>query len=356
MPALPEKSFLLESNYVTLPQGEDFLVLVERFPQDRALMWTAAYRAVPSAIAGRRGDYVGVGVLTSDVAVNSEYLYNFISSASDFGLSCMSNMVSNVGTLTWAEARPSWDLCVHGFRDLPTVSKMTNSARGPTCVYLDTHNPSNFISTIAAAHDAEWANEYRKVFVTANLDIMEAMATKGQSRIMRGREFASQLEQITRRSSETTVDRFRTVFSKNLGTGMRNDDTSDLVSIREFQIFRAEIRAEIRKLDERISVKEPGIGIIKNWTVMVIVAAAVAAVVGLYLYTSSSFFQYNPEATKHKTSSIQSEQVNTGALAAFSDVVNAIAELKSACGQGCKYNSQIKNIEDALTKATQAER
>jgi len=260
MPALPEESFLLESNYVTLPQSEDFLVLVERFPQGRALMWTAAYRAVPPPVAGRRGDYVGVGVLTSDVAVGSEYLYNFISSATVFGLSCMSNRVSNFGTLTWAEVRPSWDLCLHAFRDLPAVSNMTNAARGPTCVYLDTDNPSNFISTIAAAHDAEWANEYRKVFVTANSDIMEAMATKGQSRIVRGREFASQLEQITRRSSESTVDRLRTVFSKNLGTGMRNSDTSDLVSIREFQTFRAEIMAEIRKLDERISGQEPGLG------------------------------------------------------------------------------------------------
>jgi len=85
-PTLADEVFLLESNYVTLPPTDDILVVVERFPRDQALMWSAAYRAVPSVSAGRRGDYVGVGVLTSDVSVNSESLYNFISTASRFGL------------------------------------------------------------------------------------------------------------------------------------------------------------------------------------------------------------------------------------------------------------------------------
>ena len=77
-----------------------------------------------------------------------------------------------------------------------SVATMTGSAREPTCVRLDTDHPEIFIKTICTALRAEWAGEYRKVFVTANRDIVQAMVAKGQARMLPGGHFVREAEKI----------------------------------------------------------------------------------------------------------------------------------------------------------------
>ena len=41
--------FMLESNYVSLPQSKDVLVVVERFEKTAVWIWCAAYRRMPDS-------------------------------------------------------------------------------------------------------------------------------------------------------------------------------------------------------------------------------------------------------------------------------------------------------------------
>jgi len=164
---------------------------------------------------------------------------------------------------------------------------MNRLASQPLCVCLDELDRPDFVDAIGTAIRAEWANECRKVFVTANLEIVEAMRTKGQVRILSGKEFVNLTERGEVRVTASNASRKAGLPMRHENI-MREGDTSDLVSFREFQAFRVEIRGELRKIEARITDSPSRTGKWKTLlsTITVIIFAG-AAVVGLYFYTSS---------------------------------------------------------------------
>jgi hypothetical protein len=307
-PVLSDEIFLLESNYVTLPWTNDILVVIERFPREQ-LMWSAAYRAVPPTSAGRRGDYVGVGVLTSDISLNADSLYGFIAGASAFGLQAATDRARNLENCEWSQWQPAWANCVNSSLPLSGIEKIYRLPVEPLCVLLDTPSPQDYIDLIDAATRAERANECRKVFLTANGEIVEAMRIKGQVRILSAKEFVTRSNKSAARSASQDVNRNADVPVRP-ENGTRNTDTSDFVRFREFQAFRAEIRAEIRKLGERIAEPEPPL-YERNAKAMVVTIAVIVIVVALFAWLWFYVLPTNKSIAIYPPAGIQTHNVQS---------------------------------------------